>query len=253
MDEDQKITEREPRIHRTFTVRINEDMSAEKPRWDIVMTQNISASGILFNYDHYLEPGSLIRFKIALPFCGSVDCVGEVVRNVMGTSRGFGNSSPAVCGIAAVFRDIAEQDRQAMREFFGNCHNEAAQTDEVDSSSKDEVDKKPRAKRIDRQFMIRIQRKAGSQWELVPVQNISSSGIFFTYSEATDADSELSLQITLPFLESVVVCHGTVVRMEDKTRAGALTSVYGIGVAFSDLDETVRRQFDEYAEQFGRE
>jgi len=101
---------------------MNENPSAENSHWDIVTTKNISASGILLNYYHYLEPGTRVKFKISIPVYGVVDCVGEVVRNVMGTSSSSENSTPKVHGVAAVFRDVDECDQKAMREFFWRLH-----------------------------------------------------------------------------------------------------------------------------------
>lgn len=253
MSQQSDFKNRATRVARSFVVRINANPSAAKPRWDIVTAKDISASGILFNYGQYLEPGSRVQFRISLPICGSVDCEGEVVRNVLGTSRGLVNSGPTVCAVAAVFRNISEKDQKAMHEFFGQIDAETGGDAGTRPLAKDRNDHVPRAKRIDHQFMTRIQKPAGDKWEIVPVHNISSSGIFFNYPEALTADSELSLRITLPFVESPVECRGTVVRVEKRSRPGATVPVYGIGAVFSGLDETARRQVDEYAGKFGRD
>ena len=50
--------ERDPRVERAFLVQVNQDLSANPPRWDIVTAQNISASGILLNFNRYVEPGT---------------------------------------------------------------------------------------------------------------------------------------------------------------------------------------------------
>lgn len=247
MSKDQKIEERDPRVSRPFSVRINADISAENPRWDIVMAKDISASGILFHYDRYLEPGSRVQFIISLPFCGPVKCEGEVVRNVMGTSRGFFSAEHAVCAVAAVFRDIAEEHTQAMREFFGKEQVTSDVSKRSSPALTPEEGFPSRAKRIERQYITRIQREGHAEWELVPVQNISSSGIKFSYTDPLDVGAELSFQITLPFLLSPLLCAGKIVRVVDQTRPGALVKVFGVGVIFSCLDEEVRQQLDDYA------
>lgn len=253
MSKNPEIKERDPRVSRPFSVRINDDISAKKPRWDIVMAKDISASGILFHYDHYLEPGTRVQFIIALPFCGQVKCEGEVIRNVMGTSRGFCRTEPAVCAIAAVFRDIAEEHTQAMREFFGREQAALEASNPSSPFPEPEGGFPPRAKRIERQYITRIQQEGHEKWELVPVQNISSSGIKLNYSDPLEIGAELSFQITLPFLLFPVSCHGKIVRVEDQTRPGALVKVFGIGVIFSSLDETLCQQLDDYADQVGFE
>ena len=253
MSADQKIIEREPRIFRSFTVRISEDLSVEKPRWDIVMTKDISASGILFNYDHYLEPGFRVHFKIALPYCGSVECEGEVVRNVMGTSLGFGSSSPAVCGIATVFRNIAEQDQQLMREFIAKCYVADVAEEDKDTPVKELKNQPLRERRIDRSFHTQIRKPQQTEWQTVSVQNISASGALFYFNEPLDVGGGLALRINLPFLTDPVVCWGKITRVEDKTRSGASVQVYDMAVGFSVFDENSKKQLREYAKEFGRE
>ena len=202
MSEDHKITERASRVPRALTVRINEDVSAEKLCWDIVMAQNISASGILFNYDHYLEPGTRLRFKITLPACGNVECEGEVVRNVMGTSCSFGGSTQVVCGIAAVFRNIDEQDQQAMLEFFEQRPDAGRMPQNADSSLEGMGDQPKRERRIARPFLTQVRKSGQTDWIAVPVQNISASGILFNYPGLLEVGEGIALRIKFPFLAS---------------------------------------------------
>ena len=249
MSEDFPVNERAPRVFRSFAVRISEDVLAEEVHWDMVTAKNLSASGILFNYDRYIEPGTRIRFKISLPVCDAVECEGEVVRNVMGPPRGvFASSDPEVCAIAAVFQDISEHDQQVMGEFLKAC-------DEVEANRfpADDEPQKPRKKRIDRAFISWIQRIGQTDWVSVSMKNLSVSGALIGHSEPLDIEEEVALRIRLPFLESPVVCRGHVVRVDKITAPGALMKNFYIGIKFSSFDEAAQQQFDEYAEKHGRD
>ena len=249
MNEDLPINKRAPRVFRSFAVRISEDVSAGEVHWDMVTAKNLSASGILFNYDRYIEPGTRIRFKISLPVCDAVECEGEIVRNVMGPPRGvFAGSDPEVCAIAAVFKDISEHDQLVMGEFLKAC-------EEVEPSSfpEDDAPKKPREKRIDRAFIAWIQKADQTEWTSVSMKNLSVSGALIGYSEPLDVEEEIALRIRLPFLEFPVVCRGRVVRVDKITAPGALMHSFYIGIKFFSFDEDAQQKFGEYAKKHGRD
>lgn len=252
MKEDGNRRKREPRVARPLTVRVTENPSADKPRWDIVMARDISASGILFNYDHYLEPGTRIYLKVSMPSGEHVECESEVVRNVRGSARGVESTEVAVCAVAATFRNICEDGRQLILNYFRKCYTSAA-IEEPASPREFNGETILRAKRIDRQYITRIQRQGSETWELVPVKNISATGILINYCEALEVGMTLSFQITLPFLSAPTVCRGEIVRVVNNTNPGALIKVFGIGVKFSDLDETIQQRLNDYAGQIGRE
>jgi len=239
------------RIRRPFTVRINEDASAQTPTWDIVMAQNISESGILLNFDHYLAPGSWVQFKIKLSSGADVECDGEVVRNVMGSSPGCGIPELPVCGIAAVFRNIAPEDEALLHELIEQCLAEEGPAQESEDSLADRPDETLRAKRIDRSYFTRILTDAGGEWEIVSVRDISESGILFNYGGVLKVGSELSLSIRIPFSSTPAMCKGEVVRISDETRPTATMKRYAVGVSFSEMDEENRTGLREQGDRFG--
>jgi len=244
---------REPRVSRAFMVRINADVSAKNPSWNIVMAQNVSASGILFNFDHYLAPRTRIQFKLALPSGMDVECDGQVVRNVTGSSRNLGGSQQAVSAVAAVFRNMNKKDQQAIREFIAECL--AASGPVTKQSARSPVqrsEKKQRARRIDRAYVTRIQKEHNGAWEQVSVRNISESGILFNYGQVFQTGRELSFSITFPFSATPVTCRGKVVRAKDESR-GAAIKTYTIGVTFSGLPEAARIGLRAAGEQIGRD
>jgi len=246
---------REPRVSKAFMVRINEGVSAQNPGWNIVMAQNISASGILFNFDHHLAPGAQIQFKISLPSGAEIECNAQVVRNVTtGASRGLGSPEQAVSAVAAVFQRLAQNDRKILREFIQqNLPSSGSVKGRPAPSLMSQSGKKQRAKRIDRSYVTQILRERSSEWELVTIRNISASGILFNYSRAMEVGHKLSFSMTLPFSASPVVCRGKVVRVKDETRSGAAIQTYAIGAAFSGLDGAMSKGLRQYGEQIGRD
>ena len=75
---------RAKRIERNFFTRIrihhsNLDQESST-KWDIVTTQNLSSSGILFNYNQKIPVNTILEFKISFPFDDDVHCLGVVRR-----------------------------------------------------------------------------------------------------------------------------------------------------------------------------
>jgi hypothetical protein len=253
MSQQPDFRDRATRVARPFVVRINADPSAAKPRWDIVTAKDISASGILFNYGQYLEPGSRVQFRISLPICGSVDCEGEVIRNVMGTSRGLANSGPAVCAVAAAFRNISESDRQALEDFLEKDGVSAAGQVQATEKTETAPPKIPRAKRLDRSFPTWIRKKGQTIWEPVAMKNISSSGILVCYPEPLEIGAGMGLRILLPFSKQPAMLWGTVARADRKGGAGSTLNIFDIGIRFTVIDQVLQQQLSEFAEQAGRD
>ncbi len=244
---------REPRVSWAVMVRINEDALAPNPSWNIVMAQNISASGILFNFDHYLAPEAWVQFKISLPGGMNVECDGQVVRNVTGSSPGTGDANPSVSAVAATFRNMEKQDRQMIREFVEQSSAANGSAKQTEASPLGRPGQKQRAKRIDRSYATRIREERSGEWELVTVRNISETGILFNHHRSLVVGSELVLSIGLPFSASPVVCRAKAVRVQDDRRPGVALKPYAIGAAFSDLSETMRKGLRDYGNQIGRD
>lgn len=77
-------------------------------KWRVVSTRNISAGGVLINYDKEIEIGSLLAFEIKLPRRKTpLNCVGKIVRleEVPGSPVLF---------IAAKFTEINKDERKAL-------------------------------------------------------------------------------------------------------------------------------------------
>ncbi|MEW6087449.1 MAG: PilZ domain-containing protein [bacterium] len=121
---------------------------------------------------------------------------------------------------------------------------------------------KKRAKRIQKSFVARFRiHNEGdesyfddsSKWNIVTIKNLSSSGIFFNYNEKIPVDTELELNISLPFISEPVHCLGKVCRVdEDKKYQAGLRKipVYGIAVFFEIIDDNIKNAIDDFAENF---
>lgn len=110
--------ERDSRVERAFMVQVNQDPSVEPPRWDIVTAQNISASGVLFNFNRYIEPGTRIGLRVALPLNHTLECEGEVIRNVTADGLEAGSDNDCVSAVAADFAGMSEEEHEEVRVFF---------------------------------------------------------------------------------------------------------------------------------------
>jgi hypothetical protein len=85
--------------------------------WDIVTTHDLGAGGLLFNYDHYIEIGATIEFKIVLPNSRTqLKCIGEVVRNQKINS----SKHSQVYRVAAEFKIVDSNSRDLIRELSDN-------------------------------------------------------------------------------------------------------------------------------------
>ncbi len=64
-----------------FRVKQYEDQEISSPDWDIVAVENLSAGGMLFNYNKNLERDSLLDLKIDISkFTPTLNCVGKIIR-----------------------------------------------------------------------------------------------------------------------------------------------------------------------------
>ena len=64
-----------------FRVKQYEDQEMSSPDWDIVAVKNLSAGGVLFNYNKNLEIDSLLDLKIDISkSTPTINCVGKIIR-----------------------------------------------------------------------------------------------------------------------------------------------------------------------------
>ncbi len=83
-------------------------------RWDIVSTRNLSAGGVLFNYNKDIKVGTGLHFRIISPFSPHmIRCIGKVVR----TEKPEKNVSPRLFLVAAEFDKITSKDKGLIDSF----------------------------------------------------------------------------------------------------------------------------------------
>ena len=251
MSEQPQFIDRALRVARPFTVRICRDLSAEHARWDIVTAKDLSASGVLFNYDTYLEPGTRVEFRIALPVCEPVECEGEVVRNMTGQARGYGNATPAVCAIAAEFRDLSEQDQQIMTDFLSQYEEEKPEAEEQQAAENDTDQEQ--VKRIERSFPTWIRKAGQSNWEPVRMQSVSSTELVIRHTEALELEQGMGLRILLPFSKEHAMLWGTIAQVGRKDDPESPSNIFYISIRFTVIDPALQQQLDEYAERIAGE
>jgi c-di-GMP-binding flagellar brake protein YcgR len=100
------------RIKKNFIARfrLKNDVSAisDTNNWEMITTQNLSAGGLLFNYDKEIQIRSIIDMFINFPQIKTpVNCVSRVLRIDKG-------SSSSLIKVAANFINISENDKQAI-------------------------------------------------------------------------------------------------------------------------------------------
>jgi hypothetical protein len=113
------------RIKKNFVTRFQ--LKGERPRkqktenWEMVITQNLSAGGVLFNYDKEIQAGSKIDLLVNFPQAKHpINCTGQVIR----IDR---NTNISLLKVAASFVDIDEEDKHAIsraaEEFYSRQAN----------------------------------------------------------------------------------------------------------------------------------
>ena len=79
--------------------------------WNITIIRNLSAGGLLFNYDKNLAAGAVIEFKITLPFIiRPTRCLGTVCRTEPADKR-FGNK---LYRVATHFIELDDEKKEAV-------------------------------------------------------------------------------------------------------------------------------------------
>lgn len=79
-------------------------MDPSSTNWDTVVLKDISAGGILFNYNNNFELDLLLDIKIDVPkYAPTINCVGKVIRN-------YKPQSSSMYDIAIRFINIGRQD-----------------------------------------------------------------------------------------------------------------------------------------------
>lgn len=78
-------------------------------KWDIVSARDLSAGGMLFNYNNRIKMGTQVNFRIIFPFSAHIiRCIGRVIRN----KRPRENSYSKLFLVATEFEKIKQKDKE---------------------------------------------------------------------------------------------------------------------------------------------
>jgi CheY-like chemotaxis protein len=107
------------RIEKPYTARLRvkqyEDQEMSSPDWDTAVVENLSAGGMLFNYNKNLEIGSLLDLKLSISESkAAISCIGRVIRieEFQYLLRQVVQPLNSVFRIAIEFTEIEEQERK---------------------------------------------------------------------------------------------------------------------------------------------
>ncbi len=99
---------------------------------------------------------------------------------------------------------------------------------------------KRKYKRIEKPYTVRFRtiplvakKMVSTDWDMVPVKNLSAGGALFYYSKYLGLGSLLDLKIYVPNSVLIINCVGKVTRIEQFKP----TSVFAIAIKFIDIGE----------------
>lgn len=106
---------------------------AGEKKWDIVTLRNLSAGGILFNYDGRLPEERSIDLKINVPgISDPLICEARIIRIEPPVDYG-------ITPIAAVFTRISPEDREYLKEIAGRIDKNGKEGDVRDVEPADDT------------------------------------------------------------------------------------------------------------------
>lgn len=107
-----------------------------------------------------------------------------------------------------------------------------------------DIAEKRRFKRIEKPYMTRFRIKPGGNWDMVAVNDLGAGGIFFNSSNNLAVGTILDLKIGFSKSAPAIKCDGIVTRVIRHPD----TLLFGIGTAFSRIDERVKEMINKVAE-----
>ncbi|MBS1258529.1 MAG: hypothetical protein MAG551_01588 [Candidatus Scalindua arabica] len=107
-----------------------------------------------------------------------------------------------------------------------------------------DIAEKRRFKRIEKPYMTRFRTKPGGIWDMVAVNDLGAGGIFFNSSNNFEVGTVMDLKIGFSKSAPAIKCDGVVTRVIRHPD----TLLFGIGTAFSKIDEHVKEMINKVAE-----
>ena len=111
---------------------------------------------------------------------------------------------------------------------------------------------KRKHKRIDKPYLVRFRIKlhashenANTDWDMVPVRDLSATGIFFLCKEDLGTNSLLDLKIEISNHVPTICCTGTVIRIKKHLNS----PMFGVAVEFMDIPEKDKEMINKAVEE----
>ncbi len=106
------------------------------------------------------------------------------------------------------------------------------------------IAEKRRFKRIEKPYMTRFRIKPAGTWDMVAVDDLGAGGVFFNSSHNLEVGAILDIRIGFSKSAPTIKCDGIVTRVIRHPD----THLFGIGTAFSKIDEYVKEMINKVAE-----
>jgi len=106
------------------------------------------------------------------------------------------------------------------------------------------IAEKRRFKRIEKPYMTRFRIKPAGTWDMVAVNDLGAGGVFFNSSNNLEVGTVLDLKIGFSKSTPAIKCDGVVTRVIKYPD----TFIFGIGTAFSRIDEHIKEMINKVAE-----
>ena len=106
------------------------------------------------------------------------------------------------------------------------------------------IAEKRRFKRIEKPYMTRFRIKPAGTWDMVAVNDLGAGGVFFNSSNNLEVGMVLDLKIGFSKSTPAIKCDGVVTRVIKYPD----TFIFGIGTAFSKIDEHIKEMINKVAE-----
>jgi hypothetical protein len=107
-----------------------------------------------------------------------------------------------------------------------------------------DIAEKRRFKRIEKPYLTRFRIKPAGTWDMVAVNDLGAGGVFFNSSNNLEVGTILDLKIGFSKSAPAIKCDGVVTRVIKHPD----TFIFGIGTAFSKIDEHVKEMINKVAE-----
>ena len=107
-------------------------------------------------------------------------------------------------------------------------------------------------KRIEKPYMVRFRtiplvakKMVSTDWDMVPVKNLSAGGMLFDYNKNLELDSLLDLKIDVSIVTPTINCVGKIIRISESIPP----SIFGIATEFAEIEEHEKEMISKAIEE----